>query len=375
MRYLNNHLLLIFSMFASMAATSAHATGTAKVGTPRGTFAVSPLGGATYSVAIDCPPGIGGLEPRVSIDYNSQAGNGLAGWGCNIGGMSAITLSPKDIYHDGHAYGIHHDLHDAFVLDGRRLIELERVAGRDTAVYCPEGDPYTRVVLHGLSSVNQTSTWFSVASPDGMKYEYGHFEGKQSYYSPSMSQGVLNAWYLTKAESPAGNTIDYHYTSNGNFLYPDYVQYGSYGYYSYLRFEYEQRPDTAFFFLEGSQGSMARRLKTVTASSQVGGTEQVFRRYRLLYNDTGDGSTTKYSRLASITEENGSGEAMNPIQFGWSNLAAFTCQKTTPTFQPSLFFEGALANETSLFAADLNGDGLADIAQYAKTHVDRKSVV
>ena len=71
-----------------------------------GQFAVSPMGGAMYSIPIEVPQGVGGLQPQLSIVYNSQSGNGLCGYGANLAGLSSITRGPKDIYHDGIAQGM-----------------------------------------------------------------------------------------------------------------------------------------------------------------------------------------------------------------------------------------------------------------------------
>ena len=71
------------------------------VGAIPGSFNVSPSGAATYTIPIECPPGINGMTPQVALTYNSQAGNGIAGWGWNIAGTSAITRVPKNQYFDG----------------------------------------------------------------------------------------------------------------------------------------------------------------------------------------------------------------------------------------------------------------------------------
>jgi hypothetical protein len=36
------------------------------------------------------PPGISGMKPELSINYNSNSGNGLLGVGFGLGGLSAI---------------------------------------------------------------------------------------------------------------------------------------------------------------------------------------------------------------------------------------------------------------------------------------------
>ncbi len=97
-------------------------TESAPVGSISGVFDVSGTGAATFSIPIDVPPGVGGMQPSLAIAYNSQAGNGVAGWGCNISGISVITRVPKTIYHDGVAKGVAHIKSDEYALDGQRLI-------------------------------------------------------------------------------------------------------------------------------------------------------------------------------------------------------------------------------------------------------------
>ncbi len=75
------------------------------VGAIGGTVDVTALGGASYSIPIQVPEGMGGIEPNLSIVYNSQSGNGLLGWGWTLGGLSAITRVGQTDYHDGTVTG------------------------------------------------------------------------------------------------------------------------------------------------------------------------------------------------------------------------------------------------------------------------------
>jgi hypothetical protein len=55
----------------------------AEYGRTSGAFDVSE-GAATYTIPIWTPPGPNGVQPSISLSYNSQGGNGLAGVGWNV---------------------------------------------------------------------------------------------------------------------------------------------------------------------------------------------------------------------------------------------------------------------------------------------------
>jgi hypothetical protein len=99
---------------------------TASVGTIPGTFAVTDSGAATYSIPIQLPPGAGGLQPSLTLAYSSQGGDGLAGAGWSLGGLSTIYRCPKNYATDGTKATIQYDVQEgqAYCLDGERLIEI-----------------------------------------------------------------------------------------------------------------------------------------------------------------------------------------------------------------------------------------------------------
>lgn len=131
-----------------------------------GSATVSSTGAAVYSVAIEVPKGVGELMPSVSISYNSQSGNGLAGFGCNITGLSCITRGKKNIAHDNTVQGLSYGNSCALYLDGKRLLLKSGTEGTDGCVYTPEGEPLTEVTLH--YSLSTTYCWFEVDTNDGM---------------------------------------------------------------------------------------------------------------------------------------------------------------------------------------------------------------
>ncbi len=109
-------------------------------------------GAATYTIPIDLPAGIGGGAPGLAITYNSQAGNGLLGYGWNLAGISAITRVPKTVYYDSEAGHISFDENDRFALDGQRLLLISGTYGADNSRYSTEN--YTFNDIRSLGGYN-----------------------------------------------------------------------------------------------------------------------------------------------------------------------------------------------------------------------------
>jgi len=70
------------------------------VGALKGALSVGGDGAANYSMPIDLPKGTGGMEPKLSLNYSSNEGNGLLGMGWSIGGMQSITRGPANFKED-----------------------------------------------------------------------------------------------------------------------------------------------------------------------------------------------------------------------------------------------------------------------------------
>lgn len=84
-----------------------------------------------------------------------------------------------------------------------------------------------------------------------------------------------------------------------------------------ITFHYEIRSnDPQPFVIEGVKGIMNYRL--IGISCETG--SSVYRRYYLQYDTNSDGSGTEFSRLTNVTEKNGNGEALKPVELTWSYL-------------------------------------------------------
>jgi hypothetical protein len=89
------------------------------VGTTSGTFAVSPSGGAQYSIPVTVPPGAGGIAPQLSIQFDASSGDGYMDPRLALAGLSQISHCPANVPHDGFFDAVEFDKKDRFSLDGR----------------------------------------------------------------------------------------------------------------------------------------------------------------------------------------------------------------------------------------------------------------
>lgn len=65
---------------------------------------VSPTGEMTYTLPLDVPAGVAGMEPHLALTYSSRAGSGPIGRGWSLsGGSSSIHALPEVAFGERHA--------------------------------------------------------------------------------------------------------------------------------------------------------------------------------------------------------------------------------------------------------------------------------
>lgn len=240
------------------------------VGTPEIASSVSNSGAAVYDLKIHVPDG-GPLTPQIGLSYNSQfAGYGLAGYGCNITGISAITRGGHDLFHDDYQKGVTYTSSDNLYIDGKRLILQSGVSGQNGATYTVEGAPFTKVVVHGNYQNNSTTTWFEVTTNTGMTYEYGRSGNSCISFKNKKGYSRIASWYVNKATDRYSNYITYNYAVSNLSIRPVTITYGinsvkSRGIVNKIEFSYKSLGSNARpFAIEDQQGLTDQCLSSIT---------------------------------------------------------------------------------------------------------------
>jgi RHS repeat-associated protein len=175
-----------------------------------GSLNVSSTGAATYTIPIEVPDGVRGMQPQLSLTYSSQSGAGIAGLGFHLQGLSAITRTGKNLFYDGER---NNDFSE-FMLDGQRLREIN------------VSDGFTNYETHESPSFNDIRHYsdndnFVVQTQGGMTMVYG-----DSANSSLIVSGKKLSYFLHEASDAYGNKIDYTYLKTGGQIYIDRINYG-----------------------------------------------------------------------------------------------------------------------------------------------------
>lgn len=200
-----------------------------EVGKLNGQAGVSPSGAATYTIPIEVPTALSGLQPSISLQYNSQAklisnpmklsdihaGTGKMGLGWSIGGLSSIFRCPTDLTRDGFIDGVNYDDNDQYCLDGQRLILISGNHGDIGAEYQTEINGSAKVIVSSSSSYGPSS--FKVINSNGQEIKYGSSDDSRQ---EAKNRKEIDRWNIKEIKNTQGHSITFSYEKNiSNLLY------------------------------------------------------------------------------------------------------------------------------------------------------------
>ena len=191
-----------------------------------GTLTVNETGAANYSIPLTLPMGIKGVEPKLALSYSSQSGNGLAGVGWSLSGLSAITRCAQNRAIHGQYRSVQYDAQDRFCWDGKPLVFVSNQIFGNTSrpVYKTERDDVNRIVAYDGTTAAGPN-YFAVTRRDGTTLEFGNTA--DSKIEAGQGGTAIRAWALNKVTDIHGNDLRVNYledNANGSF-YPTEIWY------------------------------------------------------------------------------------------------------------------------------------------------------
>jgi hypothetical protein len=313
-------------------------------------FRVNEAGAATYIVPIQVPPGIAGMEPKLALAYNSQAGNGLVGAGWSLAGLSGVARCGRSIVQDGANAGVSYNANDRYCLDGQRLVLISGTYGADSAEYRTERESFTRIISYG--SAGSGPAYFRAWTKSGQVIEYGNTADSRI---EAQGKSDVRVYAVNKISDTKGNYLTFSYTednANGDYSPSriDYTGNAATGVapFASVQFAYQGRTDITPIYVGGSVIKTQNRLTDV--KTYVG--TAMIRDYQLAYTQT---NSTAASRLTSLKECQGDGlTCLAPTNLTWQ-----TSNGATGIAGPVNW--GIASAQTSPLFGDVNGDGFMDV--------------
>ncbi len=364
------------------------------VGTVKGELSIN-QGKAQYSLPIPVPLGVAGMEPKISLEYDSTAGNGYLGKGWSIGGLSIITRCPNTKVIDGIDRSIQLDAQDQYCMNGQRLI---KIGESDTEIeYKTQIDNHSKIIAHKSKSQYGPESW-SVYTKSGLVYEYGvvasnsgseenyskiiaNYKNINTKYSRSLSQSVdkdqvVISWAVStiRDRTPNKNKIEFFYNQDdqNEERYIKKIVYGG----GQIEFNYElngDRRDEIAGFLAGSRYRISELLGSIIIKDN---NNKELEKYTFEYL-----SSSLYTTLTKIEHSVG-GIALKPLDITWAEESfsddSYTkvddvkydnLDKVIGVYDPDNSGYIQLFNKQSVPTgletyADVNGDGFSDVVLF-----------
>lgn len=284
-------------------------------------------GGAALEYPLRLPPGRQGMQPELTISYDSEAEESWLGLGWNLV-LPTIEIDTR--------WGIPRfdpeKETETYLYQGEQLYPVaHRGALRDRQPersFFPRVEgTFDRIIRHGD---HPSAYWWEVTATDGTRFFYGRSPDDPDLSAATLvnDEGAIVRWALRQVRDRNGNRIDYSYrqithsggpAGGGQQLYPGEI--------TYTNYEGEPGPFRILFLLDRDLDGQSTRpdvtingrlgLKEVTGERlrriEIMNQGQVIRAYRLDYTT---GVFAK-SLLTAITEEGRDGTDFYTHEFDY----------------------------------------------------------
>ena len=310
----------------------------------QGNIEVNGAGQLQFTLPIALPPGVKSVAPQVNLVYTSGSGNGIAGYGWNLSGITSIARVGKNIDKDGKAEGISLTYNDYYSFNGQRLILKSGEYGKDGSEYVTEKFSNVKIKAKGNLS---GKAW------KGPEYWEITFEdGSQAWYGNAAESRTPIEYNITKWKDAQGNYIVYHYTQFENASVISSIEWGGNEalgkpHFNKMIFQYAERDLKESSFVTGEKFVQNKILTSV----QVNTSGKQFKKYVINYHNGENG--TKYQFVNNITEYNSNNEPSNPVTFEYQ-------KSQNSGWSRSSFSD----KDNKKLVGDFDGDGKLDFLKY-----------
>lgn len=275
-------------------------------------------GNASLSFPIDIPEGRLGMQPQLSIDYDSEGGQTWLGTGWDLS-ISSISLDTR--------WGVPRFLADTeseiYLLDGEQMgpvfhREVQYVREADRTFILRQNLNFQQIIRHGNSPNNY---WWEVTDKDGTTHSYGGrtSTGVSINHVLQSPDGIVE-WYLFETREPNGNYIQYEYQLinglKGKEMYPLSINYTGHNQTSgnyFVQFNIRSTPRTDIS-ISGRYGFL-RSQESLLENIVIRYTNQQIRSYQFYFEEGAFGKTL----LQSIEALDRKNEPFYKYEFDYHN--------------------------------------------------------
>jgi RHS repeat-associated protein len=313
-------------------------------------------GAFTESIPIEVPP-FHGLEPHLSVNYNSDSSFGLMGVGWSLSGFS--TIERANFGRGAPSYnGLATTTSDIFLLDGQDLTPCK--TGSVSPSCTTGGNFATLVESYNRIFYNTSNDTWTITDRDGTVYVYSPvYQEACSTCSGNFSGNVTWRYGIQSATDPLGNTVTYSWVTDlfqPHWAAPSSVYYNG----NQINFNYLQTPSTAP--VAYADGISLEHVHGAIQSIDVKVSGSRARAYQFNYTTSAYtdqlllASAQEYGKDAVINSSGAvtSGTSLPAITMAYSGVnAGFSSGASNTTF--------AAYNTNDVFlTGDINGDGYQD---------------
>ena len=260
------------------------------------------MGGANLSYPIEIPPGRGGMQPQLSVNYNSEGGNGWMGLGWDL----AIPSISIDTRWGVPLYDLANET-ETYLLNGEMLTPVAhrgslQARSSEKVFHARVESQFQQIIRHGNSP---SSYWWEVIDKNGTRSFYGGspdnpggVDSSAVLADPAGEHNIFQ-WMLREVRDLDDNTIRYNYVvveggAGGGEpwrqIYLDGINYtgtaGTNDWHYEVQFTTaEGRPDTIIDGRAGFKTVLSKRLAAVDVFWLSADTHTLIRRYEFTYQE------------------------------------------------------------------------------------------